>query len=284
MQKHLTRLAVTLLAASLSAPLAAQDATEVTGDTVVATVGGVDITVGHMIAARATLDERFNDVPPQDLYNGILQQLIQQQALALQVDSLPRIVELTLENEERSLKAGEALNTALMTAVSDEELQAAYDAQYGNVDPQEEYNASHILLETEEEAKAVKADLDGGADFAATAREKSTGPSGPNGGELGWFGTGMMVPPFEAATIALEVGQISDPVQTQFGWHVIRLNETRQQEVPSLDDVREELLGALRNEAARGIVEGAPDTVEVLVPEVEGIDPAILSQRELLEP
>lgn len=283
MQKHLRILAVSL-AASLAIPLSAQETTEITGDTVVATVEGVDITVGHMIAARATLDQRFDDVPPQDLYNGILQQLIQQQALALQVDQLPRIVELTLENEERSLKAGEALNAALMTAVSDEEVQAAYDAQYGNIDPAEEFNASHILLETEEEAIAVKAEIDAGADFAATAREKSTGPSGPNGGDLGWFGTGMMVPPFEAATIALAVGEISDPVQTQFGWHVIRLNDTRKQAVPALEEVREQILGELRNAAAREIVEGAPDGLTVEVPEVDGLDPAILSRRELLDP
>lgn len=283
MAKLFRILAASLLVTTASS-LAAQDAAEITGDTVVATVEGVEITVGHMIAARATLDQRFDDVPPEDLYNGILQQLIQQEALAQQTEKLPRLVELTLENEERSLKAGETLNTALMTAVSDEEVEAAYDAQYGSVDPQEEYNAAHILLATEEEAIAVKADLDGGADFTATAREKSTGPSGPNGGELGWFGTGMMVPPFEAATIALEVGEISDPVQTQFGWHIIRLNETRQQEVPSIDEVRQQLLDELRNAAARDIVEGAPDGLAVVIPEIEGLDPAILSQRELLDP
>ena len=168
-------------------------------------------------------------------------------------------------------------------AVTDEDLQAAYDAQFANVDPQEEYNASHILVETEEEALAVKEEIDGGAEFAAVAREKSTGPSGPNGGELGWFGTGMMVPDFEAAVIALEVGEGSAPVQTQFGWHVITLNDARKQAVPTLDEVREELLAALRNEAARGIITSAPDGQDVVIPEIEGLDPAILTQRALLD-
>ena len=76
----------------------------------------------------------------------------------------------------------------------------------------------------DDEAKAIVEELKGGADFAATAREKSTGPSGPGGGSLGWFGAGAMVPEFETAVAAMEAGDISDPVQTQFGWHVIKLN------------------------------------------------------------
>lgn len=283
MQKHLTFLAAALFATQMGGPLVAQDTAEVSPDTIVATVNGQDITLGHMIAARATLPEQFDSAAPQDLYNGILQQLIQQTALAQRIENLPPLVALTLENEERSLKAGEAVEAALALAVTDEDLQAAYDAQFANVDPQEEYNASHILVETEEEALAVKEEIDGGAEFAAVAREKSTGPSGPNGGELGWFGTGMMVPDFEAAVIALEVGEVSAPVQTQFGWHVITLNDARKQAVPTLDEVREELLAALRNEAARGIITSAPDGQDVVIPEIEGLDPAILTQRTLLD-
>lgn len=283
MQKHLTFLAAALFATQMGGPLVAQDTAEVSPDTIVATVNGQDITLGHMIAARATLPEQFDSAAPQDLYNGILQQLIQQTALAQRIENLPPLVALTLENEERSLKAGEAVEAALALAVTDEDLQAAYDAQFANADPQEEYNASHILVETEEEALAVKEEIDGGAEFAAVAREKSTGPSGPNGGELGWFGTGMMVPDFEAAVIALEVGEVSAPVQTQFGWHVITLNDARKQAVPTLDEVREELLAALRNEAARGIITSAPDGQDVVIPEIEGLDPAILTQRALLD-
>ena len=74
----------------------------------------------------------------------------------------------------------------------------------------------------------------------------STGPSGPSGGELGWFGPGMMVPPFEEAVMAMEVGAVSEPVETQFGWHVITLNDTRSQAAPPLDEVREELAEEIR--------------------------------------
>ena len=142
--------------------------------------------------------------------------------------------------------------------------------------------ARHILVETEEEAKALKAELDGGADFAALAKDKSTGPSGPNGGDLGWFGLGMMVKPFEDAVLALEPGQVSDPIQTQFGWHVIKLNETRMAEIPSLDDSRAELEGDLRSKAVEARVVSLTDnaTIEKMV---EGIDKSVLRNTALLD-
>lgn len=283
MQKHLKILTVSLFLTGGALPLVAQDAAPVTAGTVVATVNDVDITLGHMIAARASLPEQFDQMPAQELYNGILQQLVQQEALAQQVAALPQLLALTMDNEQRSLRASIAVEEALETAVSDAEIQAAYDAQYGNIDPQEEFNAAHILLATEEEAIAAKALIDEGANFAATARELSTGPSGPNGGELGWFGAGMMVPSFEAAAIALSQGEVSEPVETQFGWHIIQLNGTRQAEIPTLDDVREQLLSDLKRVAAQSIVEAAPESTTLIVPEIEGLDPEILNQRELLE-
>jgi peptidyl-prolyl cis-trans isomerase C len=284
MQKHLRLLAVPILVAALSGAAGAQDAGAPDADTVVATVNGQEITLGHLIAARATLDERFDSLPAEELYNGILRQLIQQTALAQTVENLPPLVALTLENEERSLKAGEAVENQLVGAVTEEDIQAAYDEAMADFETKEEYNASHILLPTQEEAQAVKDDIDGGANFAATAREKSTGPSGPNGGELGWFGTGMMVPDFEAATIALEVGQVSDPIQTQFGWHVIKLNDVRKTEPPTLESVRETIEQNLRTAAATEIIEGATEGILVVIPEDTGVTAEMLTQRELLEP
>lgn len=284
MQKHLRLLVVPILVAALSGAAGAQDAGAPDADTVVATVNGQEITLGHLIAARATLDERFDSLPAEELYNGILRQLIQQTALAQTVENLPPLVALTLENEERSLKAGEAVENQLVGAVTEEDIQAAYDEAMADFETKEEYNASHILLPTQEEAQAVKDDIDGGANFAATAREKSTGPSGPNGGELGWFGTGMMVPDFEAATIALEVGQVSDPIQTQFGWHVIKLNDVRKTEPPTLESVRETIEQNLRTAAATEIIEGATEGILVVIPEDTGVTAEMLTQRELLEP
>lgn len=279
MLKRFVSLSALTLAASITLPAQAQD-----GSTVVATVNGVEITLGHMIVARATLPEQYQNLPDTVLFDGILDQLIQQQALANSYEGdLPNRVALSLENETRSLTAGEVVEEILVSSVTEEKLKAAYDARFANVEPGNEFNASHILVETEEEAKAIVEELAGGADFAEMAKNKSTGPSGPGGGSLGWFGPGMMVPPFEAAVAALEVGAVSAPVQTQFGWHVIKLNETRQANIPSFDDVRAELEEQVRSESLSTRIEEMVAASEVDRSGSEGIDPAILKDISKLD-
>jgi peptidyl-prolyl cis-trans isomerase C len=149
--------------------------------------------------------------------------------------------------------------------------------------PAQEYNAAHILVGTEEEALAIKADLDGGADFATTAKEKSTGPSGPNGGSLGWFGQGAMVPSFEAAVVGLDVGAVSAPVQTNFGWHLIILNETRNGSAPTLDKVRPELEDEIRQAAMAEVIDALTEKADIDQTGAEGIDPSILSDLSVVE-
>lgn len=252
-----------------------------TADTVVATVNGTEITLGHLIVARARLPEQYQQIPDPALLTGLLDQLIQQAAVGSKAEGLSKGSELALENERRSFLAGEALTGITEGAVTDEALQALYDERFASAAPTQEFNASHILVETEEEAKAIKAEIDAGADFAEVARTKSSGPSGPNGGDLGWFGPGMMVEPFEAAVTALEAGQVSDPVQTQFGWHVIKLNEVRQKAAPTLDEVREELSNELRTRAVDAAVAEAMASAEI-TRNVEGIDPAVLRNLDLI--
>lgn len=282
MQKPLTFLAPLAIIACLALPAFAQDA--VTKDTVVATVNGTDITIGNMIVARAILPEQYTQLPDDILFSGILDQLIQQTALADKFEGeLPARVTLSIENETRSLTAGEVVEQMMGAAVSEEDLQAAYDEQYGSAEPDEEFNASHILVETEEEANAIKAELDGGADFAAVAREKSTGPSGPGGGSLGWFSKGMMVPEFEEATVALAVGDVSAPVKTQFGWHVILLTEKRKAEVPAMDDVREELQTQLAQTKVQESIEAVAAEADVDRTGAEDIDPTSIKNTDWLE-
>ncbi|MGD2112724.1 MAG: peptidylprolyl isomerase, partial [Gammaproteobacteria bacterium] len=122
-----------------------------------------------------------------------------------------------------------------------------YDTQVGV--PGKEYKARHILVETEDEAKDIITRLDDGVDFSELAKEKSTGPSGPSGGELGWFGAGQMVKPFADAAAAMEKGTYSKtPVQTEFGWHVIMLDDMRDSTPPPFDDVKERLKVLLTNQ------------------------------------
>ena len=279
MQKRLNFIAALGLAVTLAMPAQAQDA-----NTVVATVNGKDITVGHMILARATLPEQYQQLPDDVLFEGILKQLVEQTLLAGDFSGdLPKRIALSLENEKRSLIAGERVEALLSEALTDEALQKAYNTRFADAIPAQEYNAAHILVETEEEALAIKTDLDGGADFAATAKDKSTGPSGPNGGSLGWFGKGAMVPSFEAAVIELDIGAVSAPVKTQFGWHLIILNETRNGSAPTFDEVRPELEGEIRQSAMTAVIDSLREKANIDQSGAEEIDPSILSDLSVVE-
>ena len=279
MQKRLNFIAALGLAVTLAMPAQAQDA-----NTVVATVNGKDITVGHMILARATLPEQYQQLPDDVLFEGILKQLVEQTLLAGDFSGdLPKRIALSLENEKRSLIAGERVEALLSEALTDEALQEAYNTRFADAIPAQEYNAAHILVETEEEALAIKTDLDGGADFAATAKDKSTGPSGPNGGSLGWFGKGAMVPSFEAAVIELDIGAVSAPVKTQFGWHLIILNETRNGSAPTFDEVRPELEGEIRQSAMTAVIDSLREKANIDQSGAEEVDPSILSDLSVVE-
>lgn len=267
------------MAATLAAPLAAE---EIGPDTVVARVGETDITLGHMIVLRAQLPAEYQQLPDDVLYEAILDQLIRQSAVVESVGSdLSLGAKLALENERRSFVAGEALSRIAEEAVTDEAVQAAYEAAYTDAEPTREFSAAHILVETEEEAQTILEELDNGTDFAELAKEKSTGPSGPNGGDLGWFTSGMMVKPFEDAVLGMEPGEVAGPVETQFGWHVIKLNESRIKNAPPLDDVRIELVQQIQQDAIESALEELTSAADVTRTEVE-IDPAMLNDRDLL--
>lgn len=270
-----------VLSLALAGAAFAQD--EVTADTVVATVNGTEITVGHMIVLRARLPQEYQQLPAEVLYDAILDQLINQTLLGATKDTMSKAGWFVVDNEARAVRATEAAADIAETEVTDEAIQAAYDETYGSVAPEKEFNASHILVATEEEAAALVEELNGGADFAELAREKSTGPSGPNGGNLGWFGAGMMVQPFEEAVMALEVGQVSAPVQTQFGWHVIILNETRDKAVPSLDEVRQEITQRLEQEAVQAAIAKLAESAEITRADAAEIDRAIIGDATLLQ-
>jgi peptidyl-prolyl cis-trans isomerase C len=272
------------LAAGLlgTAPAVAQDAPD--PETVVATVDGTDITLGHMIALRSSLPQQYAQLPPDVLFTGILEQLVQQTLLMQDFEGdLSQQGELIIENERRAVIAGEVISNVMGGDLDAEAVQAAYEAKYGDADDETEYNAAHILVETEDEAKALIEDLEGGADFATLAKENSVGPSAANGGDLGWFGAGTMVETFFNAVTELEAGEVSEPVQTDFGWHVIKLNETRMKDQPSIDEVRAELEEELRQAAFETYVQSLEAEAEVERPDTSGIDPSAINDMTLLE-
>ena len=242
-----------------------QPATE--EDPVVARVNGMDILRSEVFALAETL-------PPQ-----YQQQLLQIYPLLVQ-----RLVDFTLANE-----AGRAAGLAeddevkrrldrltdqvirevwiereVEARITDEAMQASYAAYVAANPPVKEQQARHILVETEEDARAVIGELDGGADFAELAKERSTGPSGPRGGDLGYFTDEQMVPEFSAAASALEPGQYSkDPVQTQFGWHVIKVEDRRDTQPPSFEEIEPQLRNELRRDNVESVLTGLREGAEV---------------------
>jgi len=269
----------TALAFALSTAVFAQDAP--TRDTVVANVNGTDITFGHVLSLASRLPEQYQSIPNEQLFNGIIDQLVQQQLLSELITEETTVLKLASENERRALYATEAIEGVYNTAVSEDAVKAQYEELFVKADAVPEYNASHILVETEEEAKEIVAQLEGDADFAELAKEKSTGPSGSNGGDLGWAGLGQFVPEFEAAMVALEAGKVSAPVKTQFGWHVIKLNETRNQPVPELETVRGEIEDGLRTAALTDKIADLEAKGEINRSVTE-IDPALIRNLDLL--
>ena len=148
------------------------------------------------------------------------------------------------------------ITTELRKVVTEEEVQKAYQLFISDESAREEIKARHILVASEAEAKAIIAELNSGADFVSLAKEKSTGPSGPNGGDLGYFARGAMVPSFENAAFALSVGSYSsEPVQTQFGWHIIKLEDKKTAEAPPIETLRGQLQANLANQALSRIIE-----------------------------
>ena len=174
--------------------------------------------------------------------------LITTQADAIELSSDPEVA-AKIELQTRGIIAqAVAADFFSSVEVTDEELLASYNEQI-ELSPPLQFKARHILVESQGEAVAIIGELDGGADFAELAREKSTGPTGPNGGDLDWFSPATMVPEFAGAVAALEDGQYStEPVQTQFGWHVILREDSREQTPPTFEASREQIEAAVRNQ------------------------------------
>jgi len=159
--------------------------------------------------------------------------------------------------------------------ISDEEIKAVYEERIKDM-PKTEYKARHILVKTEDEGKALIKELTGGKDFVELAKEKSTGPSGPKGGDLGWFKPQGMVKPFAEAVVAMKTGAVSEaPVETQFGWHVIKLEEQRDVKLPEIDSMKPQLKRQLEQKSMLEHMKGlrAEADVKVLLKEKEAEAP-----------
>lgn len=240
------------VAGGLALPVAAQETPAVEApaqpapDAVVATVGDQTITEADLAFAAEDLQQELGQVPPADRRAFLVTVLIDmkvmaQAAKAAGMNETEMFKRRLAYLEERALRRA-YFAEKIAAAVTDEAIRAAYDTFVAGFTPVEEIHARHILVASKEEADAVKAELAAGKAFEIAAMEKTTDPSGKQtGGDLGFFGKGQMVPEFEAAAFALEPGQVSEPVQSQFGWHVIKLEEKRMSPPPSLEQMTPQL-------------------------------------------
>jgi peptidyl-prolyl cis-trans isomerase C len=235
-----------------------------TGD-VVATVNGSVITqeVLDVYTGQRAAKTSNSETPREAILNELVAlELMRQEAVSKGLATQP-LVAATLNQLERSTMAGAAIKSFMESnQASDEDAKKFYDEQVGV--PGKEYKARHILVESEDEANNIIAMLDDGQDFSELAKQKSTGPSGPSGGELGWFGAGQMVKPFADAAAAMDKGSYSKtPVQTEFGWHVIMLDDVRDSTPPPFEDVKDRVKMLLVNQALQAHINQLRESASV---------------------
>ena len=246
-----------LFAAASPVPAQLQPATS---DPVVARVDGEEIRLSDVTEAARRLPEQFQGMPPQILYPLLIDQLISETVVAQagrreRLHETPDLRRQLARLEDRLVQQA-LIKREIDAKVTDEVLRDRYRRDIVEKPAEAEVRARHILLATETEAHAVLADLARGADFATLARERSRGPGAAEGGDLGFFKRDEMPEAFAEAAFALAPGQVSPaPVRTQFGWHVIKVEERRDQPRPSFEEVREELRRAAAQEVAEALIE-----------------------------
>lgn len=246
--------AVVLAGAALTHHSVAQDKAadaenDAYSDKVVARVDGTPITEAQLKLARDELGKNLAQLPENAQRELILQYVVELTLLAdaareTNLDESEDYKQLARYYEMRALR-DIFFQREIQGGVTDEAAKALYDERIGSAEPEPEVKARHILVKTEDEAKAIAKQLADGADFAELAKEKSTGPSSANGGDLGFFSKEQMVTPFAEAAFKMEKGEISEPVKTRFGWHVIKVEDKRDRQPPKFADIKERLKGSL---------------------------------------
>lgn len=248
----------------------------------VATVNGEPVTKDEVRrAVEASFAARGMQLPdinalPAPMRKGIIEsyvseKLILEKARKAGVGADPE-VQKEIQQASNRILAKAYLKNAASELVNEEAIQAEYKDATQKMAKEQEVHARHILVENEEEAKAIAQSLkDGSADFEALAKEKSKDSSNSEkGGDLGYFTKGTMVPEFADAAFALEIGKVSEPVKTDFGWHIIKVEDKRDKPVPTLEVMRPAIVHTLENEAVNGIIDKALTEANVTYYQADG--------------
>lgn len=215
-------------------------------DPVIAKVNGTEVKQSDLTAAEEELSGQLPPMAPEAKQDYLVTYVADMLLVAKaaedrklgDTDDFKR----KMANARSKLLMEALLQAEAKAAVTDDAMKKVYDEAIKQMADEEEVSARHILVETEEEAKKILADLKKGADFLAIAKEKSKDPgSKENGGDLGFFGKEQMVPEFANAAFALNKGQLSEPVKSQFGWHIIRVDDKRKKQPPTFDQVKDQI-------------------------------------------
>jgi len=250
-------LVVLACAIFLSAPIGASRAQD--SDPVVARINGVDIHESDIGFAEEEIGGNMPSIPPEQkrdyLINYLVDVVVLSQAAEKQkLDDRPAVKHRLVFDRNRLLMEM-LLQDAGKSALSDAAEHQVYDDAVKQVKSEQEVHARHILVPTEDEAKAILAQLKGGADFAVLAKEKSKDPGAAEGGDLGYFTKDQMVPEFAEVAFRLDKGQLSDPVKTQFGWHIIKVEDKRIKPTPTFEQVKPQIENYVAHRAQAELVE-----------------------------
>ena len=235
---------------------------------VVALVDGAEIRLSDGEAVRGQLPPQAQNYPMETLFNFIIGNMVNTRLVAAEARRTGlndnAAVKRRLASIEAQVLEQEFMNRKLEGAVTDAALQARYQEFLKENAPGEEVHARHILVKTEAAAKAIIKQLQGGADFEKLAKEKSTGPSGKNGGDLGYFTFERMVPPFSKAAFQLKPGSITQaPVKTRFGWHIIKSEDKRATKPPSFAATKTQMAEEVRKNFSDEIIEGLKKNAKI---------------------
>lgn len=241
---------------------------QTTDDPVIATVNGDAIRNSDMTMFYDSLPSQYREVPMVSLYDQLIEGLIESRVLAQAARQAGLMddpqVKRRLAFVTNDMLQQTYLNQLLAEQITEQRMRAEYDATIGAQTGEEEVSARHILLEDEAAARAVIEALAAGGDFVTLAQTRSTGPSAPSGGDLGYFTKDQMVAPFSEATFALNPGEYTVvPVKTQFGWHVIKVEDRRLSAPPSFEDSQAEISRQMAKDYVFGLMEKLRDSAEI---------------------
>lgn len=245
------------------------------GPKVLATINDVEITERDIEIARAEIGEQIANMPAEESRRNLLLYVIENQLLA-EAAKKEKVDEGDAAKEVMAYYRRRALHDLyydrkIRDAVSEVAAKKTYDEQVGKIKSKPEISARHILVKTEEDALDIIERLNRGSDFAELAKEKSTGPSGAQGGSLGYFSKGQMVPEFDKVVFTLKKGEVSEPVKTQFGWHVIKVEDKRESKPPAFDTVKGRLMAGMVSQKAVEVITALRSSakIDIVDPEIK---------------